>query len=128
MVFNLHQTTVPWFNCSKTQPAWATTIPETESMCSILFNRDVLRITSSKTGTDPPTSPVFPPCGQTAIFRSLQYFKILETCSVFWGLRQILDLPRTMRIQSMLWPSKFSSPMIPLQRDENKRFDALLTS
>ena len=35
---------------------------------SILSINDVDKITSSNTGTEPPTKPVFPPCGHMAKF------------------------------------------------------------
>ena len=37
-------------------------------------------LTSSNTGTLPPTKPVLPPCGTTAKDLELQYWRISETC------------------------------------------------
>ena len=50
-----------------------------ESKSLMAFQRDVERMTLSKTGTEPPTSPVFPPCGTTAIPWALQCDRISET-------------------------------------------------
>mmetsp|Transcript_25934 Transcript_25934/g.78067 ORF Transcript_25934/g.78067 Transcript_25934/m.78067 type:complete len:202 (-) Transcript_25934:8-613(-) len=63
--------------------------------------------TSSNTGTEPPTSPVFPPWGQTASFRWWQCRMTCDTCSVVRGLRTTLERPRTVPSQSTL---KASSP------------------
>ena len=50
-------------------------------------------IISSKTGTEPPTKPVFPPCGQTANLSLLQNDRIFETSSVVFGLKTHLLKP-----------------------------------
>ena len=47
-------------------------------------------MTSSKTGTLPPTSPVFPPWGTTAKFLELQYLRIWDTCRENEGRNIIL--------------------------------------
>lgn len=47
--------------------------PEMLSNVMTWFIREVERMISSNTGTLPPTRPVFPPCGHTARWRSLQY-------------------------------------------------------
>lgn len=100
-------------------------LPETASKFLIWFKFAVLRTISSNTGTDPPTKPVFPPCGTTANLEnwfswlvwnwildrqfynntylcSLQYFKISDTCWVVFGLRTSLDFPLYLFIQSVL--------------------------
>ena len=59
-------------------------------------------MSSSPTGTLPPTSPVFPPCGTTPILFSLQYFTILLTSSVVRGLSTVVDFPLYFPIQSLL--------------------------
>jgi hypothetical protein len=59
-------------------------------------------MSSSPTGTPPPTSPVFPPCGMTPILFSLQYFTILLTSSVIQGLSTVVDFPLYPPIQSSL--------------------------
>lgn len=60
----------------------------------ILFMRLVDITTSSNTGLLPPAKPVFPPCGHTAKWCSLQYFNIAETSSVVLGFRTHWLLPR----------------------------------
>lgn len=52
------------------------------------------KTTSSKTGTDPPTSPVLPPWGQTAIRLALQKAKICDTSSVVFGFKMQLESPK----------------------------------
>jgi len=59
-------------------------------------------MSSSLTGTLPPTSPVFPPCGTIPILFSLQYFTILLTSSVVRGLSTVVDFPLYFPIQSSL--------------------------
>jgi hypothetical protein len=49
-------------------PASAVIIPYDASKLLILFMLDMLKITSSKIGVDPPTNPVLPPYGTIAIF------------------------------------------------------------
>jgi hypothetical protein len=44
-------------------------------------------------GTEPPTNPVFPPCGTTPSFRELQYSSTEETSCVDWGSTAIEDCP-----------------------------------
>lgn len=62
-------------------------LPEVSSMLIISFISAIDKTISSKTGTEPPTNPVFPPWGQTANLFSLQKRKICETCSVVFGFR-----------------------------------------
>ena len=83
-------------------PASAVKIPYDSSKPRILFIRPVCRITSSNTGTLPPTSPVFPPYGTTANFRELQYLKHSAVSSVVAGLNANLDLPTNFFVQSVL--------------------------
>jgi len=78
------------------------TLPDTGSNDLILFMFERLRITSSLTGTLPPTSPVFPPCGTIPILFSLQYLTILLTSSVVRGLSTVVDAPLYFPIQSLL--------------------------
>jgi len=78
------------------------TLPDTGSNDLILFRFERLRITSSLTGTLPPTSPVFPPCGTIPILFSLQYLTILLTSSVVLGLSTVVDFPLNFPIQSLL--------------------------
>lgn len=59
-------------------------------------------MSSSLTGTLPPTSPVFPPCGTIPILFSLQYLTILLTSSVVRGLSTVVDFPLYFPIQSSL--------------------------
>lgn len=68
-------------------------LPDNLLKLIILFMADVDKITSSKTGTLPPTRPVLPACTQTAISRLLQYLRISETCSVVFGLSTYLLKP-----------------------------------
>ena len=78
------------------------TLPDTGSNDLILFKFERLRMTSSFTGTLPPTSPVFPPCGTIPIPLSLQCFMILLTSSVVRGLSTVVDFPLYFPIQSSL--------------------------
>ena len=78
------------------------TLPDTGSNDLTLFRFERLRISSSLTGTPPPTSPVFPPCGTMPILFSLQYFTILLTSSVVLGLSTVVDFPLYFPIQSSL--------------------------
>lgn len=86
-------------------------------------------ITSSRTGTPPParvdndyersrnsmsensapTSPVFPPCGTTAMLFSLHHLRMRLTCSVDVGLSTHFDEPLYFPIQSLLNGSKSST-------------------
>lgn len=47
-------------------------LPDVASVFNIWFMSVVESTTSSNTGTEPPTKPVLPPCGHTAILLSLQ--------------------------------------------------------
>ena len=67
----------------------------------MLFNRPVYKITSSKTGTLPPTRPVKPPYGTTASYRELQYFNTRAISSVDPGLSASLEPPFHLRVQSL---------------------------
>ena len=78
------------------------TLPDTGSNDLILFRFERLRMTSSLTGTLPPTRPVFPPCGTIPILFSLQYLTILLTSSVVRGLSTVEDFPLNFPIQSLL--------------------------
>ena len=71
---------------------------------SILSIKLVEIITSSKTGTDPPTKPVFPPWGQIANFLLTQWPTNSATSFVVFGFRTILLCPRTVPSQSVLYP------------------------
>lgn len=53
----------------------------------MLFINLVEMMTSSKTGTLPPTKPVFPPWGQTAKFLLEQWVKTSDTSSVDFGVK-----------------------------------------
>lgn len=77
-------------------------LPDTGSKDLTLFKLERLRISSSLTGTLPPTSPVFPPCGTIPILFSLQYLTILLTSSVVRGLSTVVDFPLYFPIQSSL--------------------------
>mmetsp|Transcript_60322 Transcript_60322/g.142121 ORF Transcript_60322/g.142121 Transcript_60322/m.142121 type:complete len:214 (+) Transcript_60322:842-1483(+) len=74
-------------------PAPQTTTASCALNDSISLRRLVDSTISSWTGTLPPTSPVFPPCGTTAIRLSLQYRKIADTCSVFFGFSATCAAP-----------------------------------
>ena len=63
---------------------------------------EVLMTISSKTGTEPPASPVLPPCGTTANLLSLQYSSVLLTSCAFWGFKTSRVCPPYFRIQSVL--------------------------
>ena len=78
------------------------TLPDTGSNDLTLFKFERLRISSSLTGTLPPTSPVFPPCGTIPILFSLQCLTILLTSSVVRGLSTVVDFPLYFPIQSSL--------------------------
>jgi len=78
------------------------TLPDTGSNDLILFKFERFRMSSSLTGTLPPTSPVFPPCGTIPILFSLQYLTILLTSSVVRGLSTVVDFPLYFPIQSSL--------------------------
>ena len=84
------------------QPASALIIPNDLSNPIIRFMRPILRMTSSCTGTDPPTKPVLPPWGTTASLIRLQCFKIRETYSVVSGLTTTLLDPIHFLVQSVL--------------------------
>ena len=58
--------------------------------------------TSSKTGTLPPTRPVFPPWGTTAKHLELQYLRICETC--------INHVGTTDDYAGLLWVKKKKNP------------------
>lgn len=77
-------------------------LPDTGSNDLILFKLERFRMSSSLTGTLPPTSPVFPPCGTTPILFSLQYLTILLTSSVVRGLSTVVEFPLYFPIQSSL--------------------------
>jgi hypothetical protein len=68
-------------------------VPDSSSKLIMLFIRLVEIMTSSNTGTLPPTSPVLPPCGHTAKFSALQYLRIADTSSVVLGLSTIWLAP-----------------------------------
>ena len=68
-------------------------VPATASREIISFIRLVDKITSSKTGTLPPTNPVLPPCGQTANRLSLQCFNTSATSLVVFGKTTTLLSP-----------------------------------
>eukprot|EP00967_Tisochrysis_lutea_P002103 scaffold2657_cov33-Tisochrysis_lutea.AAC.2 len=59
------------YSCSvsRTHPDWQIRLPACWSREMTLFIRPSEMTTSSFTGTEPPTRPVFPPCGTTAILR-----------------------------------------------------------
>jgi len=59
-------------------------------------------MTSSNIGYDPPTSPVFPPCGTTAIFYSSQYLRMADTSSFVLGFNINFDYPINFFVQSEL--------------------------
>ena len=71
------------------------TLPDTSSRLMMLFISCVEMMTSSNTGTLPPTSPVLPPCGTTARPRSWQYLTMADTSSVVLGRSKILLDPET---------------------------------
>ena len=62
--------------------------PEFSSIEMMSSMRAVEMMISSKTGTPPPTSPVFPPWGHTANFLALQYFSTSLTSCVNFGRRR----------------------------------------
>lgn len=72
----------------------------------------VLRMTSSKMGCDPPTNPVLPPCGTTAIFSLLQYFKISEISSVVDGFNISFEWPTNFFVQSLFHYSNSSTSVM----------------
>ena len=78
------------------------TLPDTGSNDLILFKFERFRMSSSLTGTLPPTRPVFPPCGTIPILLSLQYLTILLTSSVVRGLSTVVEFPLYFPIQSSL--------------------------
>ena len=69
------------------------------------FIRESESTTSSATGTEPPTRPVFPPCGTTLIRRSLQCARIADTSAVLPGRTAAAERPTCARIQSVLYCS-----------------------
>ena len=77
-------------------------LPDTGSNDLTLFKFERFRMSSSLTGTLPPTSPVFPPCGTIPILFSLQCFTILLASSVVRGLSTVVDFPLYFPIQSSL--------------------------
>mmetsp|Transcript_74587 Transcript_74587/g.242216 ORF Transcript_74587/g.242216 Transcript_74587/m.242216 type:complete len:221 (+) Transcript_74587:1357-2019(+) len=95
-----------WSTCSRTQPASQVMMPVYSSTSRTLFILFVEMTTSSNTGTEPPTRPVLPPCGQTAIFRLWQCAMIFESCSVVLGRSTTLARPRTVPSQSTLNASR----------------------
>lgn len=76
--------------------------PLTASNERTLFMADKLITTSSCTGTPPPTSPVLPPCGTTAMRFWLQYATISATSFVDLGLMTHAERPLYLFIQSTL--------------------------
>lgn len=73
-------------------------LPDTSSIFIISFISSVDKTISSKTGTEPPTNPVLPPCGQTANFFSLQKRNICEVCSVVLGFKIQLLYPARIQL------------------------------
>ena len=66
----------------------------------------MLITTSSLRGTLPPTRPVFPPWGTTAMRLSQQCLRMLLTSSVVFGLRTVVERPLYFPIQSLLYDSR----------------------
>src|SRR5476651_1535438 len=62
-------------------------------MARTWFIRDRLRRISPSKGICPPTSPVLPPCGTTAVFVSWQMARIAETSDVAEGFSNRGELP-----------------------------------
>ena len=85
---------------SSVTPASATTTPALRSTETTARIKRRLTITSSCTGTPPPTKPVFPPWGTTAKRRSLQCFSTRDTSAVVLGRSRTVDRPRYFFIQS----------------------------
>ena len=77
-------------------------LPDTGSNDLTLFKLERFKMSSSLTGTLPPTSPVFPPCGTSPILFWLQCFTILLTSSVVRGFSTVVDFPLYFPIQSSL--------------------------
>ena len=69
------------------QPAYAVRVPLISAKDKIWFMRATDSMTSSKTGIEPPISPVFPACGTTANFYLLQYARMAEIYSFDVGKR-----------------------------------------
>lgn len=84
--------------------------PDTGSKERTLLMLPKLSTTSSPTGTLPPTSPVFPPCGTRPMPRSLQCRTILLTSSVVRGLSTVVARPWYFPIQSALYCAIASGP------------------
>src|SRR5690606_6941854 len=70
---------------SMVTPASTVMVPAAVSSSRMVRMRSRQRMTQGPTGTAPPASPVSPPCGCTAMPRSLQKASTFETCSVLRG-------------------------------------------
>jgi len=82
------------------QPASQWRIPWLSFKLIILFIFLVLMTTSSWRGTPPPTKPVFPPYGTTAISLSLQYLRHSDIYSVVLGVRTTEPIPLYFLVKS----------------------------
>ena len=97
---------------SRMQPASHTSVPDTGSKLRTWFIEPRLSTTSSCTGTLPPTRPVLPPCGTTAILWVLHSCRMRDTSSVDLGRTTHFEWPVYLPIQSLLYTSSSDSSSV----------------